>query len=329
MEIILGCLYGHWWGVAVASVALGGSIWMVWKHPKALEAGWGRIAAVVYGIYTHPPITSHFKTHPARAFSGSWSFGLWCRLLLYVVALLLVRVASMRGALEIAKDPATMRADVFPHGCETSKVTPSFPCHHSTWVPQIYLPSHCRASHPFQPHLQLQGCARVAESTSYPDPSIPAPEYAVYMHHALGAVEQWIGQQRGVAVIVKRVEDGASIVGAGKSHCSVFLHLRAMSLFMGFIDDMYIQMECLPRSVVQFSVQSQLRIGIVRTNEKTTVPFFNLFIFSPILSFVVNLLQSDLGVNEARIKRFLRFVAAKLALVGNGDCTKNMDVVAT
>ena len=177
--------------------------------------------------------------------------------------------------------------------------------------------------------MQLQGCARVADSTSYPDPSIAAPEYAVYMHHALGAVEQWIGQQRGVAVVVKRVEEGTSIMGAGKSHCSIFLHLRAMSFFMGFIDDMYIQMECMPQGVVQFSVQSQLRLGIVRVGGKPAMPFFKFFFFSPILLIAVNLLQGDLGVNEGRIKRFLQYVAAKLALVGHGDCTKNLDVAAT
>eukprot|EP00897_Mesotaenium_endlicherianum_P001972 jgi/Mesen1/1802/ME000140S00754 len=163
----------------------------------------------------------------------------------------------------------------------------------------IHFPTQCAPS-------ELEGCARVAAEHSHPDASARPPKFSVHTTDAVRGVESW-ARSEGVHVLQSREEPRQSIMNV-HSKCSVFMHLRALTFFMGFIDDVYVSLECIQPAAttpgvrssgyVQVSVQSQLRLG-----------------------------KGDLGVNKRRIGRLLGYLQEELSKEDEADCTRKVGPV--
>eukprot|EP00271_Cylindrocystis_brebissonii_P006494 TRINITY_DN19273_c1_g1_i1.p1 TRINITY_DN19273_c1_g1~~TRINITY_DN19273_c1_g1_i1.p1 ORF type:complete len:307 (-),score=61.88 TRINITY_DN19273_c1_g1_i1:300-1220(-) len=241
LEGLLGALHGHWWGafMGVLAIVAGGTLF-AYRHPKG-------VADVLVWI-----------------------------LFSYVLLLVLVRLASLRGW-----------EDLFPP-------TPSAASPH-------FFPQECAPS-------KLLGCARVALTNSHPNKTAVPLELPVYIKDAVQAVRDW-SKQGGGRILIEQQEPSISIMTAGRNKCTVYFHLRALTFFMGFADDVFVNVECrkgVPGGAsgsggqVVVSIQSQLRIG-----------------------------KSDLGVNGRRIARFYAFLEKQLAKAEQGDCTKRLSAVTT
>lgn len=235
IEVLLGVIYGHYWGVFIGLLAVGFSILLLRSQPRELAEGWVRATLLMF--------------------------------FLYLSLLVFVRLVSYRGSVDFSSKYAG--SEFFPEECPPEKIL---------------------------------GCVRIATKNSHFNENLEPLAITVHVQDTISLLEKWVAQEgSSTKVLLKRWEPMDSILTTGKSKCTVYYHIRALTFFMGFADDLYVNMECfknrpqLSESHVLISAQSQLRIG-----------------------------KGDLGVNKRRVDRLFQFLNQKLAQVEKGDCTTRL-----
>eukprot|EP00270_Netrium_digitus_P020485 TRINITY_DN8466_c2_g1_i1.p1 TRINITY_DN8466_c2_g1~~TRINITY_DN8466_c2_g1_i1.p1 ORF type:complete len:337 (+),score=67.60 TRINITY_DN8466_c2_g1_i1:29-1012(+) len=260
---------------------------LAYSHTCGLLAG---LTAFIGGVSLsgarHPPKLTYMGGIPAAA---------GALLVVYLLLLVLVRMLSF--------DPLD-----FPHSHNAVVATARSGGSSSSSRSSIFsgdsFPDKCEA-------IKEHGCVRVATTRSHPDQSATALKFHVPLQDAVRVVKNWVEAQRGGVILRDRwtyPKEGESFIavaavggGGQRTACNVFVHSRAMTFLMGFIDDVYVQLECVKgpsetsEGYAQISIQSQNRLGI-----------------------------SDFGVNEKRVKELTSFLETSLREIPQEDCTRSL-----